>query len=110
MRKAYYVYYPRNFANEYDLRWAWDCDKEAKRQLESNGCERITKKRAMELVRQEKYRQEYDQSMSGYADDAVMPWYWERDMWYRQYNGMPYATSWPYYYCKNNIVGKIDEI
>jgi len=74
MKKAYFVRYYRDFANTYYLKWAFMTDKNAIAQLENDGYKRITRRRAEELVWQEKYRQKYDQSMSGYADDVITPW------------------------------------
>lgn len=83
MKKAYFVRYYRDFANTYYLKWAFMTDKNAIAQLENDGYKRITRRRAEELVSQEKYRQKYDQSMSGHADDVITPWDfdWQYDDW-----------------------------
>ena len=109
MRKAYYVYYPRNFFNEYRLRWVWSIFKKNVAELEEQGYRRISKKRALELVDQEKDRHKYNQSSSGYADDVIYPWYWEDG---DDYEMIDKATSsdWTPYYCANHIVGRLFEL
>lgn len=110
MRKAYYVYYPRNFFNEYSLRWVWSAYKDQIKKLEDQGYERISRARALDLVYQEIDRMMYNQSSSGYADAVIYPWYWENG--YDDYEMIdqysPY--NWTPYYCSKHIVGKIDEI
>lgn len=74
MRK-YYIHYPRNFANEYSLRWA-----ETKKQenyLLERGYERITFKTARDKIVGEEWRQKYNPSMSGYGDDHIYPFDWD---------------------------------
>lgn len=73
-RKSYFVRYYRDFANTYHLRWAPQDNKDAIAQLEEAGFEKITRKEAESLVTDEKYRRKYDSSMSGYADDTIIPW------------------------------------
>lgn len=68
-RRAYYVRYPRNFANEYDLRYTVGgaelsaCD----------GWARITRREAERLARAERARRRREPSRSGYADADIYP-------------------------------------
>lgn len=79
LRKAYFVHYYLDFANTYQLRWAPMSDKAAIAQLENEGFRRIKRRVAEDLVWAEKYRQKYDQSMSGYADKHIFPWDYDSD-------------------------------
>ena len=58
MRKTYWIRYPRNFANEYDIVSATT---EAQRKtLKAHGYERIPLKRVRELCSLERWRREID--------------------------------------------------
>lgn len=46
--KAYYIYQPRNFANEYSLCWVEQGSKEENEVIEQ-GWERITRKEAIQI-------------------------------------------------------------
>lgn len=68
-RRAYYVRYPRDFANEYSLRYTV-----GGAELSVNdGWERITRREAEQLARAERARRRWDPSFSGYADADIYP-------------------------------------
>lgn len=68
MKKAYYVKYYMNFGNTYNLYWLPDGEPAPA------GLERITRKKAFDLCKQERDRRRYDQAFSGYADTWVWPY------------------------------------
>lgn len=71
MKKTYWIHYPRNFANEYDIVSATT---EAQRKtLKAHGYERIPLKRVRELCSLEKWRRKYDELFSGYAPTEPIP-------------------------------------
>lgn len=72
MKHTYWVKYPRNFSNEYNLVAA--SDEIEGLYLKSNGYERISYKRMRELCFQEKYRRKMDPSSSGYAPISPIPY------------------------------------
>ncbi len=71
--KNYYIRYPRNFANEYDLVWIDAADTESIRKASEAGYERITRKSAYAKISFEKYRRKTDRSFSGYAPVIILP-------------------------------------
>ena len=68
MKKAYYVEYYRDFGNTYNIYWLPDGEPAPA------GLERITRKQALDLCKQERYRRKYDQAFSGYADTWIWPY------------------------------------
>jgi len=65
MIKHYFVRYPRDFANEYDLGWSYD---------ESvPGWERITRREAVAMARAEVWRCRWTPTLSGCAPVLVFP-------------------------------------
>lgn len=75
--KHYYIRYPRNFGNEYDLVWIEAADTENIRKASEAGYERITRKSAYAMISDEKYRRKTDPNFSGYAPVIVLPFYIE---------------------------------
>lgn len=68
-RRAYYVRYPRDFANEYSLRYTV-----GGAELSANdGWERITRREAVRLARAERERRRWEPERSGYADADICP-------------------------------------
>ena len=67
-RRAYYVRYPRGFANEYDLRYTVGAELSA-----GDGWERITRREAERLARAERARRRGEPERSGYADADIYP-------------------------------------
>lgn len=72
--KTYYVKYPRNFANEYDLCWIESTDTKNIEDATKFGWDRITRKKAFALVSAEKYRRATDYAFSGYAPTVILPY------------------------------------
>jgi len=68
--KKYYIRYPRNFGNEYDLRFVDGVDDEL-RAIEQ-GYERITKKEALEKCRAERWARKNDPAFSGYGSAIIV--------------------------------------
>lgn len=62
--RAYYVRYPRDFANEYSLRYTVS----GAELSAEDGWERITRREAERLARAERARRRWEPSRSGYAD------------------------------------------
>lgn len=71
--KTYYIRYPRNFANEYDLVWIASTDTVSIAKALEKGYERITRAQAYDKISQEKWRRSNDQMMSGYAPTEILP-------------------------------------
>lgn len=71
--KQYFIKYPRNFNNEYSLRWAEKNSAEAAEAIES-GYEPITRKAAIEKCSAERWARKNDQSFSGYGNAIIMPY------------------------------------
>lgn len=69
MRK-YYVHYYRDFGNAYNLYWTDGPEGEA---ALPDGAERISRKRAFELARDERERRKYNPSFGWYADSYIYP-------------------------------------
>lgn len=67
--RAYYVRYPRDFANEYSLRYTVGGAELPAR----DGWERITRREAERLARAERARRRWEPSRSGYADAGIYP-------------------------------------
>ena len=67
-RRAYYVRYPRDFANEYSLRYTVGAELSA-----GDGWERITRREAERLARAERARRRWEPERSGYADADIYP-------------------------------------
>lgn len=91
--KKYYIFFPRNFSNEYILYWTETKEDE---EYLPEGAERISRKSAIAYARDEIERREYDTAFSGYAEPYIFPANWsDEDMlqWIRE--GQP---------CKNYIV------
>lgn len=71
--KTYYIFYPRNFANEYSLCY---CESvEERKAAEADGWERVTRDYAIKACREENWRRETDSSFSGYADNKIIPFH-----------------------------------
>lgn len=73
--KNYYIKYPRNFGNEYDLVWIDAADAENIRKAMEAGYERITRKGAYAKISDEKYRRKTDYNFSGYAPVIILPYH-----------------------------------
>lgn len=69
--KQYFIKYPRNFNNEYSLRWAEKNSAEAAEAIES-GYEPITRKAAIEKCRAERWARKHDQAFSGYGSAIIV--------------------------------------
>lgn len=65
MKKHYFVKYPRNFNNEYELGWSYE------KALE--GWEAITRQEAVALARREIERRKENPAFSGCADSYIYP-------------------------------------
>ena len=73
MKKHYWVR-RGDFANQYTLGYTETAEQEE--WAEQAGCERITRKEAEQLCRDERYRERHDSAFSGYADSVILPvWY-----------------------------------
>ena len=70
MRRQYFVHYYKDFGNTYNLLYA-DTGEELK--MVPEDAERITRKEAESLASRENYRRKYDESFSGFADNAIYP-------------------------------------
>ena len=70
MKKQYFVHYTRDFGNCYCLLYAEYPEDFA---ALPDGAERITRREAVQLCREEKYRRKYDDSSSGYASNVITP-------------------------------------
>lgn len=68
-RRAYYVRHPRDFANEYSLRYTVGGAKLSA----DDGWERITRREAERLARAERERRRWEPERSGYADADIYP-------------------------------------
>lgn len=68
--KQYFVSYYRDFGNTYTLLYA-ECPEDFAALPEN--AERITRREAIQLCRDEKERRKYDQSFSGYASTIITP-------------------------------------
>ena len=75
--KNYYIRYPRNFGNEYDLVWIDASDTESILAASEAGYERITRKSAYAKISDEKYRRKTDPNFSGYAPVIILPFHIE---------------------------------
>lgn len=71
--KTYYIRYPRNFANEYNLCYCESADE--RKAAEADGWERVTRDCAIKACREENWRREKDPSFSGYADNTIIPFH-----------------------------------
>lgn len=69
MRK-YWVYYWRNFGNTYRLWYTENSDEE---KLLPETAERITRKKALQLAREESDRQKFDEAFAYNADSEIYP-------------------------------------
>lgn len=67
--RAYYVRYPRDFVNEYSLRYTVG----GAELSTDDGWERITRREAERLARAERARRRWEPSRSGYADAGIYP-------------------------------------
>ena len=72
--KHYYIRYPRNFGNEYDLVWIEADDTENIRKASEAGYERITRRNAYAKISDEKYRRKTDCNFSGFAPVVILPY------------------------------------
>lgn len=72
--KHYYIRYPRNFANEYDLVWIESTDTESITRALEEGFDRITRKEAYRKVSGEKYARKNDQAFSGFGGTVILPY------------------------------------
>lgn len=95
MKKQYFVYYYNNFGNTYNLYWADSPEMIAA--LPENA-ERISRKKAIQLCRDEKYRQKCDSSFSGYATTSIFPADYPEDEDIR--NDKRYSLVDGYIWCK----------
>lgn len=69
--KTYYIKYPRNFGNEYDLCY---CEtSEERSNAEENGWERISRKDAIGKCRTEKRRRWENPSFAFFAPTQIVP-------------------------------------
>lgn len=69
--KNYYIRYPRNFANEYDLCYCESADE--RKAAEADGWERVTRLEAERKCRNENWARANDQAFSGYGDNTIIP-------------------------------------
>lgn len=71
--RRYFVKYPRNFYNEYLLRWveAGSVDEVA---IVEMGYERITLKKAQHLCSRERRAYKENRACAGYADAYILPY------------------------------------
>lgn len=69
--KKYFVKYPRNFANEYDLVYTTTADQAAR--AAAQGYERITRADALKMCSAEKRRRRENPDFAGYAPITVYP-------------------------------------
>ena len=70
MKKQYFVHRYNNFGNTYNLYWA---DSPEMIAALPEDAERISRKEAIRLCREERYRRKHDPSFSGYATDTIFP-------------------------------------
>lgn len=70
--KHYYIKYPRNFGNEYEL-YSVNAGTPAEAYLVGRGFERITRKNAEEKCAVERWARKTDPAFSGYAPAHVIP-------------------------------------
>lgn len=76
MRK-YYVHYYRDFSNTYTLRYTETPEQDAL--AISQGYERITRRQAISLCRDELDLRKYNPSCGGYASDVITPIDYDED-------------------------------
>lgn len=69
--RTYYIFYPRNFANEYDLCYCESADE--RKAAEAAGWERVTRLEAERKCRNENWARANDQAFSGYGDNTIIP-------------------------------------
>ena len=74
--KQYLIKYPRNFNNEYSLRWAEKGSPEAAEAI-AEGYEPITRAQAIEKCRTERWARKTDPSFSGYGSSIIIPYGYE---------------------------------
>lgn len=70
--KTYYIRYPRDFENEYDLCYCETAVEQG--EAEAAGFERITRKEAEGKCKAERDRRKYNQAFSGFGDAEIVPW------------------------------------
>lgn len=70
MKKQYFVHYYRDFGNTYTLLYA-ECPEDFAALPEN--AERITRREAVQLCRDENDRRNYHASNSGYASNVIIP-------------------------------------
>lgn len=70
MKKQYFVHRYNDFGNTYNLYWA---DSPEMIAALPEGAERISRKEAIRLCRDEKQRAANDPAFSGYATDTIFP-------------------------------------
>ena len=69
--RTYYINYPRDFGNEYDLCY---CEtKEERSKAEESGWERISRKEAIDHCRAEGRRRESNPNFAYYAPTQIIP-------------------------------------
>lgn len=66
MNRKYFIRYPRNFANEYQLAWCYDIPV-------GGDWQRITRGEALFFAKREAERRKDDPSFAGYADTIIAP-------------------------------------
>lgn len=85
----YYIYYPRDFSNEYSLIRVEGAEEEAKlmdwyehHSTEENDLHRISVRAMREKIANERYARKHDQAFSGYGDvepqtvnEFLFPWW-----------------------------------
>lgn len=69
MRK-YWVQYWRNFGNTYNLFYTENPEEES---MLPGNAERITRKKALQLAREESDRRKYDEAFAYYAPETIVP-------------------------------------
>lgn len=69
MRK-YWVQYWRDFANTYNLYYTENPEEES---MLPKNAERITRKKALQLAREESDRQKFDEAFAYYASTTIAP-------------------------------------
>lgn len=74
--KKYYIKYPRNFGNEYDL--IFTTTPEEDQRAIDQGYERIAKKQAISKCVAERWARKNDPAFSGYGSVIILPLDFER--------------------------------
>lgn len=75
--RHYYIHYPQNFDNEYDLYWVDNPNDE--RELIKQGYKRISKSEAINICKSERLARKNNSSFSGYGNSIIMPFNFDGD-------------------------------